>query len=82
MTVFRPTINKEYFTDLQGPGTLIDHLKSFRRKHIQTTVVFNGRDIPKCQRNRPLYVIQSAEGRNMTSITPVRANGTQYFVLV
>jgi hypothetical protein len=82
MPGFQPTMNKEYFTDLQRPHTLIDHLKSFRRKHIQTTVVFKGRDIPKCQHNRPLYVIQSAEGMNMTSFTTVGANGTQYFVLV
>jgi hypothetical protein len=82
MPVFQAIINKECFTGLQRPGTLINHVKSFRRKHIQTAVVFKGGDIPKCQHNRPLYVIQSAEGGNMTSFTPVGANGTQYFVLV
>jgi ribosomal protein L35 len=64
------------------PGTLINHLKSFRRKHIQTAVIFREHDIPKCQHNRPLYVIQSAEGRNMTSVTPVGANGNSVLFLM
>lgn len=82
MPVFQTIINKEYFTDLQRPGTLINHLKSFRRNHIQAAVVFKGRDIPKCQHNRPLYVIQSAEGGNMTSFTPVGANGKSVLFLI
>jgi hypothetical protein len=63
-------------------ATILNDLKSLRRKHIQATAVFEGSGALECQHNRPIYVIRSANGRNRTSITSVGVSVTKNFMRI